>query len=453
MFDLSCKFEEFYKSHVVLPRESKQELYRKKDLNLQRLQEGLKEYNEEHKTSYAVVETRVQGSVAMSTVVQNDEHDYDIDVAIVFDEANLGEKGALATRNILVDALRRKTSQFNAEPECKTSCIRVRYADGYHIDFAVYKRYGNDYSGQWTYEHAGSNWTLRELDGLNDWFENNNCDDKLRKVIRLSKMFCGSRVSWKNMPSGLLQTVVCAENLKSSYSRIDELFYYTMKAVVARLEQCLTVIAPIDQGRDLTPRAIDIKKMTNWKNRLKSKLEDLDILFEPDCTQKDAAQAWFGFFNHNYWQGIIENCKGLTHDSQFSFDDNEQFIEELYPTNLRYTCELDCQIDRSGWRRKSLKQWLYERFDRRLPQQLSITCSLKDTNCPQPYRVFWKVKNSGPEAERRNSLRGQILQRGQSISENSLFQGNHYIECYLIQNHECVARCRIEVPISKCKVE
>ena len=43
------------------------------------------------------------------------------------------------------------------------------------------------------------------------------------------------------MPSGLLQTVLCDEKLRASYSRIDELFYYTMKEVVERLEDDNTV--------------------------------------------------------------------------------------------------------------------------------------------------------------------------------------------------------------------
>lgn len=77
----------------------------------------------------------------MSTVVQNEDGDYDIDVAVVFDKNVLGDKGAQATRNLVANALKRKTKQFNAEPEIKTSCVRIKYADGYHIDFAVYRRH------------------------------------------------------------------------------------------------------------------------------------------------------------------------------------------------------------------------------------------------------------------------------------------------------------------------
>ena len=166
MFDLSSKFNTFYREKVVLSQEDCNVLHEKKNLNIQRLKDGLKEYNAEFNTSYAVTETCVQGSVAMSTVVQNEENDYDIDVAVVFDKSNLGAKGPQATRNLVANALKRKTKQFNVEPEVKTSCVRVRYADGYHIDFAIYRRTYNVWNQEWEYEHAGSEWTKRGLKDL-----------------------------------------------------------------------------------------------------------------------------------------------------------------------------------------------------------------------------------------------------------------------------------------------
>ena len=97
MYDLSSKFNTFYNSYVVLSQSAQTNLHNKKELNIQRLKDGLKGYNEENKTSYSIVETCVQGSVAMSTVVQNEDGDYDIDIAVVFDKSALGDKGAQAT--------------------------------------------------------------------------------------------------------------------------------------------------------------------------------------------------------------------------------------------------------------------------------------------------------------------------------------------------------------------
>lgn len=454
MYDLSSKFNTFYTSYVVLPQADQEGLYSKKRLNIQRLKDGLNEYNEENKTSYSIVEDCVQGSVAMSTVTQNENSDYDIDVAVVFSKDDLGDKGAQATRNIVADALRRKTKQFNAEPEVKTSCVRIKYADGYHIDFAVYRRYYDSLNNCWIYEHAGPDWAQRELSGLSAWFKTQNdaSDGKLRKIARLSKMFCKSRDSWKNMPSGLLQTVLCEEELQDTYERIDELFYYTMKEVVSRLESDESVAAPVDNGRDLTPRKSDKKKMTNWKNRLKSKLEDLDVLFKNSCTKDDALQAWYGFFNHDFWnEQMVESSSysnKLVLKSVRSFSDTEQFIEDLYPVTLSYYCRVSCDVSGDGWRPKPLSEFLtlLKHF---LPHNFEIKCRMTGTSCPQPYTILWKVKNVGPEAERRNQLRGQIVEKGTNIVEHSNFFGNHYIECYIIKNGVCVAKTRIDVPIGR----
>lgn len=414
----------------------------------------MKEYNEENKTSYSIKETCVQGSVVMSTVVQNEDDNYDIDIAIVFDKSELGNKGAQATRNMVANALKRKTKQFNTEPEVKTSCVRVNYADGYHVDFAIYRREYDKWNDSWIYEHAGADWTERELNGLSKWFktQNSNSDRKLRKIVRLSKMFCKSRKSWKNTPSGLLQTVLCEEKLEDSYERIDELFYYTMKAIVERLEINTCVTAPVDNGRDLTPRKSDIQRMTNWKNRLKSKLEDLEILFKDDCTKDDAIQAWYGFFNHDYWSE--QSTKIAEYESKTvlrpicSFSDTEEYIEELYPVSLLYSCKVLCIVSGNGWRPKLLTEFL-SILRHYLPHNFEIRCTMDYTDCPQPYKIFWKVKNVGPEAERRNQIRGQIVEKGKTIVEHSNFYGNHYIECYIIKNNMCVAKERINIPIGR----
>lgn len=141
MYDLQSKLNTFYKNYVVLPKSGRDSLFTKKNLNINRLKDGLIEYNEEKGTDYKFAEEPiVQGSVAMSTVIQNDSNDYDIDVAIVFEKDNL-PPGTTATKNVVVNALKKKTNQFKVEPEAKTNCVRIVYAEGYHIDFAIYRRY------------------------------------------------------------------------------------------------------------------------------------------------------------------------------------------------------------------------------------------------------------------------------------------------------------------------
>lgn len=292
MYDLSKEFEKFYNDYVVLPNKEQNDLRNKKNINIKRLKDGLKEYNQDNNTTYKIAETRVQGSMAMHTVVQNDNKDYDIDVAIIFEKDNLKDNedylGSRAARNIVRDALKKKCSQFNVEPETLTNCVRVTYADGYHIDFAVYRRFKEAGSTEYTYEHAGSSWTSRNPAAINEWFsqEIEQKGQELRKVIRLSKMFCKSRDSWVNMPGGLLQTVLCDEKIQTSYDRLDEIFYYTMHGIKSRLENSIEVYNPTDTSLPLLTTDKHRTKMNNWKTRLQTELDKLDVLFDEECDRK-----------------------------------------------------------------------------------------------------------------------------------------------------------------------
>lgn len=63
---------------------------------------------------------------------------------------------------------------------------------------------------------------------------------------------------------------------------------------------------------------------------------------------------------------------------------------------------------------------------------------------------YWKVRNCGEAAFQRNCIRGEI-QRGNKDGfhdEKTDFVGPHYVECYAVRSGVCIARSRIEVPIS-----
>lgn len=456
MYDCSKEFNKFYRTEVVLPAKEQNELRQKRKLNIKRLKDGLLEYNDEKKKDYKISEERIQGSMAMHTITQNDENDYDIDVGIVFESDNLDDLGPLATRNIVADALERKTKQFAEVPDVKTSCVRLMYSSkGYHVDFAVFKRYKkNSWNDEYIYEHAGAEWSIRHLKALEEWFndEIKNSGDDLRKITRLSKMFCKSRDSWKNMPSGLIQTIVCNENLSTGSLRLDEIFYHTMKSIVNRLNIYLEVYAPVDNRRPLVTRETDYQRMKNWKNRLDSSLANLDILFDTECTYKDALNAWAQFFNHSYWNELYSSTinESFSMDKAYDFDDTEEFIEDLYPIYEQYDVTIDCKVSGNGFSAMPILDYLDKlglRSKKFIPHNFSIKCKIGYTNCPSYDKILWKVLNVGSEAERRNDIRGQIIDKGNEITENSKFFGEHYIECYLIKNEICVAIGHVDVPI------
>lgn len=454
MYDLSKEFRKFYKDNVVLQSDKQQTLRDKKDLNIKRLQDGLVLYNEENDTSYAMAENRVQGSMAMSTVVQNDENDYDIDVAIVFDKSNIGDMGALVARRMVCKALEKKCGQFKVTPECKTNCVRIQYADGYHVDFAVYRRFKEDGEKDYTYEHAGgNNWTSRNPAAITKWFQDEVKDKgtELRQIVRLSKMFCKSRSTWVNMPGGLIQSVVCDEVFPDVDKRIDEIFYDAMLAVKNRLEESTEVYNPTDEELSLLTAQNHYDKVNNWLSRLNNQIQKLDILFDDKCTHKQAIEAWGTFFNHSYWTDIataLYECASL---AKSVCSDSEEFIEDYVPINDCYNVSITCRVEANGIRNQNLDRFLeaFPKFYHLIPHGLHLYFDAT-TNVPQPYSVWWKVKNEGQKAISKNQIRGQIeRQWGLHKNENSEFAGPHYVECYIIKNGECVAMKRYSVPIGE----
>lgn len=460
MYDLSLDFKKFYYNEVVLPKEETNNLREKKKLNIQRLKDGIEEYNTENKTSYKIAETLEQGSVAMSTVTQNENKDYDIDVAIVFDDVNLNGLGYIAVKNMIVDALKRKCTNFKTAPEALTNCVRIVYYDNYHIDFAIYKRTKND-DGSYSYEHAGSDWRPRDPRAISNWFKDEIKEhgEKLRQAVRLSKMFCKSREIWK-MPGGLIQSVLCDEKIQD-YEKMDEMFYNTIREVQSRLEEDIEVYNPTDNTQSLLLKQTDKDKMNNLCNRLKDKLGKLDILFNDECTTKQAIEAWYEFFQHDFWTynevtdkrafAIAESTMIKSYNNTiYEYDDTDEDIVNIMPVEDIYYIKLDCKVVDNN--KTMIKLSTINSKGQKVPLDRNLEFYLDENRVPKPYKVYWKVKNEGLEAIKNNSIRGDIFESTDEIQEvmkeHSSFGGNHYVECYIVKNGVCVAKDRIEVPIS-----
>ena len=444
MFDLSNEFQNFYDKEVRLSQTEISNLREKKKLNIDRLKEGLIEYNNENKTNYKIIQTLEQGSVAMSTIVKNRNIDYDIDVAIIFDKDNIENIGPNAIQNIIIDSLKRKCINMKKDPYSKTNCVRIENTDGYHIDLAIYRRFKN-YNNEFIYEHAGNEWRERNPYAINNWFndEISNLGNNLRKIVRLSKMFCNSRDSW-NMPGGLLQTVLCDE-MFSNKSRIDEIFYNTILSIKDRLKYNKDVLNPTSNNSLILTKEHE-NKIDNLYKRLDTYLEKLNILFDENCTYKNACDAWYNFFNNEFWNNLQEN------NSNNECEDNEVNIDNLFPIAIDYkSLKIDCRLTDSN---KKMPDRILSKLlvkGEKIKIGYTLDFYIENTNVSRPYNVYWKIKNNGSEAIRLNDLRGEIIKSKDNSEhqhiEYSNFRGNHYVECYIVKDKICVASSRIDVPI------
>lgn len=130
-----------------------------------------------------------------------------------------------------------------------------------------------------------------------------------------------------------------------------------------------------------------------------------------------------------------------------AFRDTEEFIEDLYPVDIRHNLLIDCTVTQDGFRPQTLRFMLRQRWP--LKPRKKLRFAIVECDVEEPYQVKWKVLNRGPEAERRDKVRGQIIDSSGSRTrrEETDFRGDHYVECYVIKGGVVVARSHIEVPI------
>lgn len=129
------------------------------------------------------------------------------------------------------------------------------------------------------------------------------------------------------------------------------------------------------------------------------------------------------------------------------YDNTEEFIENKFAIDIRYNLSIDCRVSQDGWRDQLLSFILRNTGFLRVNKKLDFY--ITETDVPEPFDIYWKVRNVGEIAIQKNCIRGQIRKTNKIHQiESSDFKGEHYVECYVVKNNVCVAKAHIDVPIS-----
>lgn len=131
--------------------------------------------------------------------------------------------------------------------------------------------------------------------------------------------------------------------------------------------------------------------------------------------------------------------------NEYGHSNEEQFIEKIFPVYIMYSLKIDCEITQNGFRTGLLSEFIKKKF--MIKQNRKLKFMIVENNIPKPYDIYWKVRNVGYEAIRRNCIRGQIKKGIDYLNESTNFYGPHYVECYIIKDGICVARDKISVSI------
>ena len=252
----------------------------------------------------------------MYTMVQHEDNDYDIDTAVIFDRDS-SPASPLKARQRVLEGIEQAEVNFKEPPEARTNAVTIWYADGHHIDLAVYRCY-EDSSGNEVIEHAGVEWTRRNPSEITDWFMAEVArqspsheagaavkDGQMRRIVQLLKMYGKMHPSWK-LPGGLLISVLVAECYRADETRDDVALYNTMSSIRTRLQGNTEVINPVDLSYYLTDKQEHVNELIRFEEKLGKALEWLQPLCNYDCDTLTAYKAWAKVYDHKYWNALVE---------------------------------------------------------------------------------------------------------------------------------------------------
>lgn len=443
MYNCHKLFEKFYDDRVYLPVTEKNKLREFRDTNLVRVKEGTNKLSTVDEKVYPkFVDNFDQGSMAMHTINQSqNEEDQDIDHALIYEMAEIHESPEEA-RQFVANAINATTGNFSREPEARTNAVTVYYQDGYHVDFAIYRR-KSDFWGNYTYEHAGgTSWTPRDPHAITEWFNKENRlkspdptlsffvnvrKGQVRRIVRIIKFWAKSRSSW-SLPSGLVITALVIECYVADSNRDDLALYNTLKAMQRRLQYDKDVKNPINDIT-LLVKDKDHKQLQSLIEKLDTWMPGLEDLKVKDCTEIQAKQAWGKFFRHDWWGEQVAKSRKLIAalaDSQF---------------NVKITI--------SG--RNNRVSYVYDPNGKGIiPKNMDIKFKAT-TDVKKPYEIKWEVRNEGDEAfwaRNLNPRKGGVDESDQTLcKEESTYRGDHLMICKLIKDSKILHEQELEVRI------
>ena len=216
---------------------------------------------------------------------------YDVDDGIYFE----GEKSAKdrdstsSYHDWVYEAVKGHTNQ---DPLDKDTCIRTLFADGHNIDHPIYYKKGDVPE----LAHKKDGWIDSDPRAFMDWFNAKaEADPQLRSLVRYTKAWCDlkefEKDDMRQMPSGLVMSILCAENAVYRKDRDDIALKETLLNIQSKLQKEFVCYRPTTpEGEDLlanfTHKDYFMACLADFINDAKASLQEKNLLKATELWRK-----------------------------------------------------------------------------------------------------------------------------------------------------------------------
>lgn len=387
-----------------------------------------------------------QGSYARRTIIRPfDGNDYDADVLVPMEDVDGWEPkdyGPAFKRAFEASA------RYKGKSTMKKRCVRVQYADGFHVDLVPFVERG----GVWYITHRTENrWIRQDPTALTAWFEEQNraTSGNLVKAVRLVKHL-------REHSSAEVPSVVLTALLTGRVNPLGSADYNSVAAaltsLLSALDEYLTPMSSppfVDDrsgyGENLADRWSQTD-FTAFKSRLRSWATKAETAYA--APYAESTDKWRKLFGDDFGSTspltASAEARGAS-GMRAKLAPNEQTLQDVGVREALDPAYHVKMVGRTATRKMA-------RF-RPMPSAGNIVhigrrlkFTVDDCNVPGA-RYYWKVRNFGSEAQRRNMERGEIGDRGREITETANFEGPHWVQVWAVKDGVAVATSRQEVTI------
>lgn len=387
------------------------------------------------------VEVIPQGSYAHRTIIKPVKgRDFDADVLFQIVEQPDWEPKDYIGR--VWDAFRR-SGTYHDLVDRKTRCVTVDYADDFHIDVVPFvERTGSHYV---TNRHE-NRFELTNPEGFNEWLDIQNriASNHLVEVIRLLKYLRDSKGTFSIKSvilTALLGGVINNANVWNDtdyYGDMATALYHVCEDLDAYLQANSVppwIADPSCPSENLNHRW-DQPGYANFRDRIHHYTGKIRAAYA-ESDKDTSISAWQEVFSSNFQtppQTVVASA------SRSLVPATEQWLKPDFGISTiatHYTLRIKGRSSKlNGWRHGPLSS-----RGNRVEKGRDIVFDVQSCDVPKPYDVYWKVRNTGAEAENAHQLRGEITRdKGfERRKESTAYRGSHYVECFVVKDGVCVA--------------
>lgn len=399
-----------------------------------------------------LVEHIPQGSWAHRTIIKPvNGREFDADFLLHLTERPEWSANPKSYVQQVRDAFGRSSS-YKDKVRKKNRCVRIVYANDCHVDVVSYVVLAD--GRQMIVNSEENKFEDTNPQGFTDWMKDKDglANGHLRKVIRLMKYVRDYKGTF-SVPSVILTTLlgerVEAYQTDTRYSDVPT----ALLNVLADLDQWLQRYPTMPIIED--PSCPGTSFNHRWDQDRYEKFRKIINLYAlwveeayHEADKAKSVEAWQRVFGPDFKAPVAAvseaaMAKGAIR-APIDRAPREEFIEERALTRVGgHRARIDATVQKKdGFRHGSLRAMGKVGKNRWLDFRVT-------TDVPDPYELFWKVRNTGSEARTAGDLRGELLKdEGRRVRhEHTKYKGCHYVEAYVVKSGQLLASDHHDVMI------